>query len=62
MRIQKSLAELGFNRYDKQRLRKELQAVSDNRTFRRLKAVLLVAQGLTINEVSKLIAKRVQII
>ncbi len=62
MRISKSPAELGFNRYDQHRLRRALKEVADKRTFLRLKAVLLVAQGLRINEVSKIIDKSVQII
>lgn len=62
MRISKSPAELGFNRYDKPRLRRALHEVADKRTFLRLKAVLLVAQGLSINEVSKIIDKSAQII
>ena len=62
MRRSKSPAELGFNRYDKCRLQKGINEVVDKRTFLRLKAVLLVAQGVSINEVSKIIEKSVQII
>ena len=60
MRISKSPAELGFNRYDVPRLKKALKAVSDKRPFRRLQAVLLVAQGNLINEVSQTIEVSVQ--
>ena len=60
MRISKSPAELGFNRYDVPRLKKALKAVSDKRPFRRLQAVLLVAQGHLINEVSQTIEVSVQ--
>jgi transposase len=62
MRISKSPAELGFNRYDVHHLKKALKAVSDKRPFRRLQAVLLVAQGHLINEVSQIIEVSVQII
>jgi transposase len=62
MRKQKSPAEFGFDRYDKSRLRKALQKVSDKRTFLRLKAVLLIAQGMNITAVAKLLDKSFQII
>lgn len=62
MRQQKSPIEFGFNRYDKARLQKAIERVSDKRTFLRLKAVLLVAQGMNINEVSQLLDKSFQII
>jgi transposase len=62
MRIPKSPAELGFNRYDLARLKNAFKEVSDKRTFQRLKAVRLVAQGYVIKEVSKIIDVSVQII
>jgi hypothetical protein len=46
MRKQMSSAEFGFDRYDKGRVEKALQKVSDKRTYVRLKAVLLIAQGI----------------
>jgi transposase len=52
MRIAKSPSELGFNRYDEPRLKKALEHATDNRLFQRLQAVLLVAQGLTADEVA----------
>jgi hypothetical protein len=52
MRIAKSPSELGFNRYDEPRLAKALERVTDKRIFQRLQAVLLVAHGLTADEVA----------
>ena len=62
MRKAKSPAELGFDRYDQQRLKRDLKRVSDKRTFQRLKALLLVAQGHAIKEVAQIIDVSVQII
>jgi hypothetical protein len=52
MRKAKSPAELGFNRYDVQRLKKALKQAVDRRVFQRVQAVLLVAQGRGIREVA----------
>jgi transposase len=52
MRKAKSPAELGFNRYDAQRLKKALKQAVDKRVFQRVQAVLLVAQGRGISEVA----------
>src|SRR5689334_5099206 len=60
MRIPQSPAEFGFNRYDRQRLQKALRQVSDKRTFRRLQAVSLVAQGRGVHEVAGIIGVSVQ--
>ena len=54
MRKAKSPAEHGFNRYDEPRLKKALKRAADKRTFQRVQAVLLVAQGRTINEVAEI--------
>lgn len=62
MRIQKCPAAFGFGRYDKGRLQRVLAVVSDKRTFLRLKAVLLVAEGMAIAAVAKLLSRSVQII
>lgn len=62
MRIQRSPAELGFNHYDKARLHKALQEVADKRTFLRLKAVLLFAEGMDINAVAKITGKTLRVI
>jgi transposase len=52
MRIAKSSAELGFNGYDERRLKRALKRASDKRTFQRVQAVLLVAQGRALPEVA----------
>lgn len=62
MRQKKSPSQLGFNRYDQGRLYNAMNKVSDKRTFLRLKAVLLVAQGMPINVVAKLLDKSFQIV
>jgi transposase len=62
MRKQKDPAELGFNRYDQRRLQKALQQVKDKRTYLRLKAVLLFAQGMDMHAVAKFIERSVRII
>lgn len=62
MRIQKSPTAFGFDRYDKRRLQTVLAVVSDKRTFMRLKAVLLVAEGKEIGAVAKLFDRSVQIV
>lgn len=62
MRKRMSPAELGFDRYDQGRLRRALKAASDKRTYVRLQAVLLVAQGMDALSVAKLLDKSVQII
>jgi transposase len=62
MRIQKSPKEFGFDRYDKGRLQRGLKRVVDKRTFIRLKAVLLVAQGEPVLSVAKLFEKSFQVI
>lgn len=62
MRKQKSPAEFGFNRFDKVRLAKALKGVADKRTFLRLKAVLLCAEGMPVQTVAKLLDKSFQIV
>jgi transposase len=62
MRVQKSAAEFGFDRYDKGRLQRALKEVKDKRTFIRLKAVLLIAQGMNIQAIGKLFNKSIQIV
>ena len=62
MRKQKSPAAFGFDRFDKARLRKALKEVSDKRTFVRLKAVLLCAEGRSVQVVAKLFDKSFQIV
>ncbi len=62
MRKQKSPSQLGFTAYDITRLNKAKQNVADKRTFIRIHAVLLVAQGSNISIVAKLIDKSFQIV
>lgn len=47
----------GFDRYDKGRLTRALKKVADKRTFLRLRAVLLVAQGMGVYAVAKLLGR-----
>lgn len=62
MRKQKRPSELGFNRFDKRRLQRGLEEVNDKRTFLRLKAVLLCAEGMSVPSVAKLFDKSFQIV
>lgn len=62
MRIQRSSTEFGFDRYDKGRLQRALNKVTDKRTFLRLKAVLLFAEGMNVQSVAKLLDKSIQIV
>ena len=57
MRKQNSPAAFGFDRYDKGRLQRAMQGISDKRSFLRLQAVLLTAQGENIQSVAKLLGK-----
>src|SRR4051812_2448927 len=54
MRTAKSPTELGFTRPDAPRLKKALRGATDARDFRRLQAVLLVAQGRPVAEVARI--------
>jgi transposase len=60
MRKAKSPSEPGFNRYDAPRLKKALRKVDDKRTFQRIQAVLLVAQGRAITEVAEIVCVSLQ--
>lgn len=62
MRIAKKAAELGFQWYDRRRLAKALKQVQDARTYRRLQAVLLVANGHDLKEVAQLSGTSLQTI
>jgi transposase len=55
MRIARSAAELGFQWYDRLRLAKALKRVREARTYRRLRAVLLVASGRAVKEVAPIL-------
>lgn len=54
MRRAKSPVALGFNRYDELRLQKALRRAADKRTFQRVQAVLLAAQGRALTEVASI--------
>jgi len=54
MRTAKAPAELGFTRHDGPRLKKALHGATEARDFRRLQAVLLIAQGRPIAEVAQI--------
>jgi transposase len=54
MRTAKGPTELGFTRYDRPRLKEALRGATDARDFRRLQAVLLIAQGRPIAEVAQI--------
>lgn len=60
MRNAKSPLELGFNRHDVPRLKKALKGAADKRTFQRVQAVLLVAQGRAITEVAQIAGVSIQ--
>jgi transposase len=56
MRRAKNPTERGFDSYDKRRLTQALQGVRDVRTYRRMQAVLAVAQGRAIREAAGIAA------
>jgi transposase len=58
MRKAKSASERGFDRYDRRRLIRALHRVADARTYRRIQAVLLVAQGRTVSETAQITGAR----
>jgi transposase len=62
MRKQKSSSAFGFDRYDKGRLERALAKATDTRLYIRLKAVLLIAQGMQVSEVAKLFDKSRRIV
>ncbi len=55
MRRAKNPTERGFDRYDKRRLTKALQGIEAVATYRRVQAVLLVAQGRTVAEAAEIV-------
>jgi transposase len=58
MRKAKSPSERGFDRYDERRFICALHQAADARTYRRVQAVLLVAQGRTVREVAQITGAR----
>lgn len=61
MRKPRTPSELGFDRYDKRRLQKAIEASSEKRVYIRLQSVLLVLKGMEIQKVAQLytISKRI---
>lgn len=57
MRKQKSPSAFGFDGYDKGRLKRALAKATDTRLYIRLKAVLLIAEGMAVSAVAKLFDK-----
>ena len=57
MRTQERSVTDVFDRYDKGRLSRALKKVKDKRTFLRLRAVLLVAEGMSVSTVAKLLGR-----
>jgi transposase len=55
MRRAKNPTERGFDSYDRQRLAKARHDSKDVRTFRRVQAVLLVAQGRAVADVAQIV-------
>src|SRR5213080_2728223 len=53
MRRARTRNELGFDRYDRQRLARAFARATDLRLFRRLQAVLSVARGLPVPEAAR---------
>jgi len=53
MRTAENPSERGLDRYDKRRLTQALQRAAEVRTYRRVQAVLLVAQGRTVPEAAQ---------
>ena len=62
MRKQKSPSAFGFDRYDKGRLKRALAKGTVTRLYVRLKAVLLIAEGMLVSEVAKLFEKSRRIV
>jgi transposase len=54
MRRARTPTELGFNQYDRRRLSHALQTATDARTYQRLLAVSLLAQGRTVRDVAQI--------
>lgn len=62
MRNSKHASESGFTGYDKIRLQKAMQSVSDKRTFVRLKSVWLVAGGMKVAAIAGIVDKSRRVI
>lgn len=57
MRIQRAPEAFGFTPHDRRRLRKALAEADNPRVYVRMKAVLLVAEGMLLSAVAKLFEK-----
>jgi transposase len=62
MRKPKSPSQLGFNRFDRARLQKGLNAANEGRITLRLTAVLLCAEGMSIPAIAHLLKRSFQIV
>jgi transposase len=58
MRRARTPDELGFDRYDRQRLTRALARATEIRLFRRVQAVLLVARGFPVAEAARITGTR----
>src|SRR5262245_54329824 len=58
MRKARSPAELGFTGHDRRRLTKALHQTHDTRAYQRVQAVLLIAQGYSVDEVARIIGSQ----
>jgi transposase len=56
MRRAQEPSERGFTGHDRQRLRRKLKQAADARTFRRIQAVLLTAEGMPVADVARITA------
>jgi len=56
MRKAKGPSELGLTHHDRRRLRRAMRQASDARAFRRIQAVLLVAEGWPVEQVARVTA------
>jgi transposase len=58
MRKAQSPAALGFTGHDRRRLAKALHQAQEAKVYRRIQAVLLIAQGYSVDEVASIIGGR----
>jgi Homeodomain-like domain len=58
MRKARSPAELGFTDHDRRRLATALHQAQDVRVYQRVQAVLLIAQGYSVDEVARIIGSQ----
>lgn len=58
MRKTQSPAELGFTGHDRRRLAKALNQAQEVKAYQRIQAVLLIAQGYSVDEVARIIGSK----